>query len=359
MTSNSETTPRRLGKANTCRADSGAGLTNILIIRLSSFGDIVLAEPVSRLVREHYPGCNIWFLANEEYTGIPNLFEAVDTVLPYFRVGSNDRLMGMIGDVDFDVVVDLQNSRRSRALISRLSVRRVLRHRRQVIRRFLTVYLPWVWKGSLKSSVRAYCDTLKPLGIRAAELRPRIRVAARDTRDLNREQMDGIHIGICPGGSSEHKRWSEAKFAALISCLSQKGYRTGLIGSETDRAVIESIARLVRDENVQIRVCGDVQSAASVLSRCRVTISNDSGLMHLASAVSSSVVGILGPTSPVLGFAPAAQGHVVLTEGLACSPCSYHGNRPCRYGDRQCMDRIDAHDVAALVEDMICGGSSG
>jgi ADP-heptose:LPS heptosyltransferase len=75
--------------------------------------------------------------------------------------------------------------------------------------------------------------------------------------------------------------------------------------------------------------------------------------MHLAGAVGSRVIAIFGPTSPDLGFGPLGPGAVVVTRNAACSPCSYHGNRSCRYGRPFCLDDIKAAEVFAVVQSVL------
>jgi len=97
----------------------------------------------------------------------------------------------------------------------------------------------------------------------------------------------------------------------------------------------------------------DVSLIAGLLSICPVTVTNDSGLMHLAAAVGSKVAAIFGSTSPALGFAPTARGRRVISLDLDCSPCAYHGNVPCRLGTRECFEGIEAAMVADTVEGML------
>lgn len=326
-----------------------------LILRLSSFGDIVLTEPISRALREHSPGCEICFLTGRQYTGIPELFSSVDRVIPYAKGRTNPEIH-RLADATYDLIVDLQNNLRSRGITRSLNARTIVKHKRQRFLRFLAVHAPWIWKGQLKTAPATYADTIEPLGIKLTSLVPAVRPPMDGVGRLAESLGERPLIGICPGGSSEHKRWSEANFVALARDLSMAGSRVILVGSEADRPVIETIAASLSKIDIAVHIGNDVGATAALLSRCTVTVSNDSGLMHLAAAVGSSVVAIFGPTSPLLGFAPASAKSVVISHNLECSPCSYHGNRPCKYKTRQCLDAIEPKEIVSAVTAMVKDG---
>jgi len=325
----------------------------ILIIRLSSFGDVILTEPVTRAIRQHYPGSRITFITNSDYSAIPALFSSVDEVIPYLREGSNHAVDEMVGRTDFGLTLDLQNNMRSRWITRRLQAGKVLRHRRQRFLRFVRVHLPRLWRGNLKPVVRTYFDVISSLGIRPADLTPLIAPPASSVEEARRILGQDSSIAVCPGGSSDHKRWSDERFADLVATLMERGHRVAIIGAEQDRGQVEAAAASIDSPALKTYVGNDIRLIAGLLSICPVTVTNDSGLMHLAAAVGSKVAAIFGSTSPALGFAPTARGSRVVSLDLDCSPCAYHGNVPCRLGTRQCFEGIEAATVADTVEGML------
>jgi len=325
----------------------------ILVIRLSSFGDVILTEPVTRALKQHYPGSRITFISNSDYSEIPAMFSSVDEVIPYMRHGDNRAVDRLSGRADFGITLDLQNNLRSRRLTRRLRAQGVLRHRRQRLLRFVRVHLPRLWRGDLKPVVRTYFDAIGPLGISSADISPRMTPPASSLEEARRMLGPGRLIAVCPGGSSEHKRWSDARFAELVTVLRERGHRVAVIGAEPDRKQVEAAAFSPGGPGPETFVAGDIGLIAALLSICAVTVTNDSGLMHLAAAVGSRVAAIFGPTSPALGFAPTAAGSRVISLDLDCSPCSYHGNVPCRLGTRRCFEDIGAPMVADTVEEML------
>jgi ADP-heptose:LPS heptosyltransferase len=82
----------------------------------------------------------------------------------------------------------------------------------------------------------------------------------------------------------------------------------------------------------------------AVISRCDLFLTNDSGPLHLATALDVPVVAIFGPTHPTLGFWPLGDEDIALTADLDCSPCTLHGKRKCSRG-WSCLEGIRAEDV--------------
>ncbi|MFH1313595.1 MAG: glycosyltransferase family 9 protein [Candidatus Eisenbacteria bacterium] len=331
-------------------------MTNLLIVRLSSFGDIVLTEPVTRAVKQQYQDARLWFVTSAQYSEIPLLFSSVDSVIPYSKGGTNPQLDAVARETQFDAVIDLQGSLRSRRITGELRSGKTVRHRRPRFRRFLSVYMPWLWKGYLDHTVQSYADAARRAGIESHDLVPRVTPPEVDLKKARERFGAGPFIGVCPGGSSPHKRWSEDRFAELVRCLVGDGRQVLIIGSDADRAVAESVVGGLSGEEAGLYISNNIAMIAALLSLCAATVTNDSGLMHLAGAVGSRVVSIFGPTSPLLGFAPMAEGAVVVTRGLSCSPCCFHGNRPCKYETRECLEETDPGEVAGIVADTLREG---
>jgi heptosyltransferase-2 len=314
---------------------------------------VVLAEPVTRSLKKRYPDAKITFITNWEYSEIPAMFPAVDEVVPYMRRGENTAIDRLAGNADFGLAVDLQNNVRSRWITRRLRSGKVLRHRRQRVLRFVRVHLPRLWRGNLKPVVQTYFDVIAPVGIGSADLSPRITPPPSALEKARSMLGPNRLIAVCPGGSSEHKRWSDRKFAGLVAALIDRGHRVAVIGAEQDRERVEAAALSPEGQGPKAYVGSDIGLIAGLLSICTVTVTNDSGLLHLAAAVGSRVAAIFGSTSPALGFAPTAAGSRVISLDLDCSPCSYHGNVPCRLGNRRCFEEIGVPMVADTVEAML------
>jgi ADP-heptose:LPS heptosyltransferase len=227
-----------------------------------------------------------------------------------------------------------------------------LRYRRQYVRRFLAVYIPRVWKGNLRHTIDLYLDAARSLGLTPDGDIPRLEVPPKCLSAVGARLGKGPFIGICPGASSPHKMWASEHFNALMRILAAQGHRVLAIGSGRDRKAVERATAGPGQAEIASHITDSARELAAVLSLCAVTVGNDSGLLHLGAGVGSKVISICGSTSPLLGFAPRSPGSVVMSRGLACSPCSYHGNRPCRYARMACFEDIQPAEVASVVNDL-------
>ena len=90
----------------------------------------------------------------------------------------------------------------------------------------------------------------------------------------------------------------------------------------------------------------NLRQLGALLSMCKLTITNDSGAMHIAAAVKTPVVAIFGSTDPAR-TGPRGEGHTVLYRKLDCSPCFA---RKCPHGDYRCFKEIDVQEVLLAAE---------
>ena len=108
-------------------------------------------------------------------------------------------------------------------------------------------------------------------------------------------------------------------------------------------------------------VCGvageiELSETIALISRLSVLVTNDSGLMHVAGALGIPFVAVFGPTHPDLGFAPGYPSGGIVHAGVDCSPCSIHGQSPCRKVKRVCMDEITREMVMEHIDTVMDKG---
>jgi ADP-heptose:LPS heptosyltransferase len=95
-----------------------------------------------------------------------------------------------------------------------------------------------------------------------------------------------------------------------------------------------------------LNLCGKLTLAetAALLRESALLVTNDSGIMHLAVGLGIKTVSIFGPGSPEK-WAPKGKGHVFVSAGMKCSPCTLFGHIPPCRNDLRCMKDIDAEDI--------------
>ncbi len=171
---------------------------------------------------------------------------------------------------------------------------------------------------------------------------------ARASARLNLSRTRPVAV-FCPGAEfGPAKRWPAAHFAALARELDARGYAVWLIGSAQDAASGEEI-RSASGGTCE-NLCGktDLGAAIDLMACARVVVSNDSGLMHVASALGKPLVALYGSSSPAHTppLAPAAR---ILSLGLGCSPCF---ERECPLGHFRCMNELQPARVLAELANL-------
>jgi lipopolysaccharide heptosyltransferase II len=127
-------------------------------------------------------------------------------------------------------------------------------------------------------------------------------------------------VALFPGSNAPARRWPAQRFAEVATALSRAGARVVVLGGPSDRAVTAEVA----SQSPGVVDAGgetDLGELAAVLSMSRLLVTNDTGPMHLASAVGTSIVTLWGPSDPS-EVRPTGLGHVAVHgPSLPCKPC--------------------------------------
>lgn len=152
-------------------------------------------------------------------------------------------------------------------------------------------------------------------------------------------------IGMSPGAKyGEAKRWLPESYAALGRMLAARGYRVALFGSGEELRGCGEIAAEIGPAARTLAGKTDLQQLIAGIAACAVFVTNDSGSLHIASALNVPLVAIFGSTDP-RSTGPRNARSIVLRRPLPCAPCH---RRRCPI-DHRCMTRIHAEEALAAV----------
>ena len=142
------------------------------------------------------------------------------------------------------------------------------------------------------------------------------------------------------------KCWYPDRFRELGMRLSQKWKAAILLfGNENEKTVAKEIASSLGGEGVDFTGKTDLLQLAALLERCQLLVTNDTGTMHVATAVGTPVVALFGSTDRVT-TGPWGDGHVVVKKDVPCSPCL---KRVCPT-DHRCMKLITVEEVERVID---------
>jgi heptosyltransferase-2 len=167
-----------------------------------------------------------------------------------------------------------------------------------------------------------------------------------------------VLIGFHPGSSTFknhiHKRWSADKFGQLGKYLTEKYHAKILVfGGPEESMLMESITKIIGEK--ALAVTGTKLGVTSaILKTCRLMVSNDTSLMHIAAALRVTTVAIFGPTDVRKGR-PFHAPHVIASTYLTCSPCFYYSAKPlhCKWKTFECLRDLGVEEVAEKCVEML------
>jgi heptosyltransferase-2 len=194
-----------------------------------------------------------------------------------------------------------------------------------------------------------YCDLLEAIDApRVIDELPTVALpqhvrekARRRLRALN-IRLDRPLFGLHAGGLyGRAKHWGDERYCEVAGRLRKAGFDVVLLTSPGERHQAAAIAAQCGGDELPIMgEDGDVLQLAAAISHCSVVITNDSGPLHLATALAVPSVSIFGPTDPARTVIPGASR--VLRKPFGCQPCY---KRQCPLGHHRCMTEIAVDDV--------------
>jgi ADP-heptose:LPS heptosyltransferase len=305
---------------------------NILVIDFGQLGDVVLSLPALRAIRERFPHARITVAVGKPGAPIVELSGYADATIVVDRVALRDgwkvlslfRIGGIVKRVRrerFDFVIDLHSLSETNILgflsgaPKRLYARRPGRSI-DLLANFRPK--PPVEDNSpAKHAIDRYLDVLIPLGIRNAPRIPRLKTRSEDDsvieQMLNKEKASAGAplVGLFPGAGHASRRWPLERFVELANRLVRDdAVRIVIFAGPEERALVKEMrARFPRSTIIFDRL--SVPQLAAALVRLSVFVTNDTGPMHIATAVGTSVVALLARPTPN-SFIPLEDRHRII-----------------------------------------------
>jgi len=332
----------------------------LLIIKLSSLGDIVLATPSLRAIRERFPDHKISFLVGEGSKDVLLRCPYIDELLVVDLKNKDKGLRGLLNIArvlrkkNFDKVIDLQNNRSSHLLsFLSLSLDRYGYDNKKFS--FLLNHRIKDEKPAVDPVTHQF-RLLKMLGIDLRDNRLELWPGKDDEEYVDSLlsgewlSVDQKIIGININASKKWltKCWPKERIAKLCEELGARNIRVVVTGTSDDAPQANALAAMVKNTKI-INTCArtTVNQLACLIKRCSLYISADSSPLHIAAAVNVPVVAIFGPTDPARHMPPAKK-HIIIRKDLACSPCY---KPKCRH--KKCMDLITVEEVLGAIDKLL------
>jgi len=336
-------------------------MKKILIIRFSSLGDIVLTEPVVRLLRINFIGCQIHYLTKPEYFDLVNSFGKIDKIHLWI---DQIHLINELKDEKFDYIIDLQNKFNSFLVKLFIRAKKSITFNKQHLTRKLIIKK--LTTKHIDSIVWNYLETLKKVKETNFEwklianersfypiLSTNINVLEKTKEILSYYNIPTnlFLVGIFPGAQHKTKQFPISKLANFMYEVPHSWNCCFLLlGDWKDKTDALKIKSMSEHKVYDLTGAFCLSQLVAVVSLLDCVISNDSGPMHISAALQKHQIAIFGATHTKLGFRPLNDRAIILQAGVKCQPCSLHGGDQCPRNNATCFRNISSDEVFAYFK---------
>lgn len=350
----------------TADPDDSSG-PRILVVGASWVGDMVMAQALFMALRQRHPGCRITVLApawsRPLLARMPQVDAAIDLPFAHGELNLGGRLALARGlePKRFDRAIVLPNSFKS-ALIPAFAGIPVRTGWRGEMRFWLLNDIRLLDKERYPLMVERFVALAYPEGRPLPDPLPRPQLRADAERLAALREQFGLDpeapvLALCPGAEfGPAKRWPERHYASVAGTLIARGWQVWLLGSSRDRdvaeAVIAGLPATQRHSAHNLAGATELVDAVDLLAGAALVVSNDSGLMHIAAALSRPLVVVYGSSSPAFTppLSPRAE---TLAIPVDCGPCF---RRECPKRHLKCLHDLQPELVLAAGERLLAMG---
>lgn len=339
----------------------------ILVRATNWVGDAVMSLPALAAVRARFPEAHIAVLARPWVQGLYRYEPFADEIIPYqprkgwAGWGDREQTARKLNAQQFDCALLLQNAFDAAWIARRAGIPERIGYARDGRGWLLTHAVERPKRGTLPPHESFYyLELLRRVGwVDRLPEEPLIRLAGAERARLQgqarfaSEQFGPAVIGLSPGAAyGGAKRWLPDRFAEAAAELAHevKGV-VALFGSNAEVEVCEEIRALLRLAKVDARNYAGQTALEEYIERaaaCSVYLTNDSGSMHIASALGVPTVAIFGATNHIT-TGPTGPLARVIRRDVECSPCML---RECPL-DHRCMKAVPASIVAEAAFELL------
>jgi lipopolysaccharide heptosyltransferase II len=334
---------------------------NIIIRMPNWLGDVVMATPLLKDLRDYFPKCHITAMCQANVAPLLKEDPHINEVLSFTKQsgwihGKHNSLIKALRFGGYDLGILTTNSLSSAWWFWRGNVYNRLGYAANFRSFLLNKAISFPKEKEFQHQVITYKMLLTPLGIPVSD-NPLNLVVTDEELSLSRQTFKkyGAHvgehiiIGINPGAAfGSAKCWLPERFAHVTKKLLQNpNVRIVYFGDQNTVPLVKDICKNLPDSVINLTGKTSIRELMAHIANCSAMLSNDSGPMHIAAALKTPLVAIFGSTSDVK-TSPYEHG-TVIHKHVECSPCY---QRVCPI-DFKCMTQIQVDEVCQEILKLI------
>lgn len=329
----------------------------ILVLRFSSIGDIVLATSPLTTLRKRFPEARIDFMVLNHFAPLLENHPYVDRIIK-INQSSNISTLKEIGDLaneDYDLVVDLHNSLRSKLIRKRITEPPTLIYKKPRWKRLKLIQFHINHFKADFNQRKLYHQCLKPILNGSNETPDSFLYVSENEKkqaiDLLRQPgLTGNFVVIIPGAAWESKRWQVEKYRTIVNELLQQPKLSVVVMGGKNDSICDGIS-IQSERVINLKNKTSIRQALGIISQAQFTLGSDTGLTHAAEALDVPSIVIMGPTSRETGGGTFRHRSTTIENSdLWCRPCSQNGKNPCYRKEQYCMTSITPDLVMTSIQ---------
>lgn len=354
---------------------------NILFIRFSSLGDIVLQTPIISWFKMIYPESKITFLTSKEFRSLVDGHAHIDNCVYYERKRGLDDIRGLKAlsyEIESkykpDLIIDLHGTLRAKLIRLFCSSTLSLVIDKRSIERSILIRLKMNFLKRLSSNHSRVLEDFSFLfnhefnreklasflDDQTHFISDRISSTPMSFTKEIPQKIDGDYIVISPVASFAPKRWSIENFKKLSKLILDNkkfaDYKVVIVAGPSDKycEVLNTIESDYPERFINLQGKTSLNETVEILAHAKLCISNDTGMAHISESFGRPVISLFGPTSESFGFKPHLEKSVILSQDLWCRPCSGTGKSKCFRSEQFCFTQILPEHVESQIGEILC-----
>lgn len=328
-------------------------------------GDVILTSPLLRVLKNSLPDTSIDFLIRKKFSELVQYNPHINKIIAYDNCKGLRELTEELKKNNYDLIIDLHNNLRSNFVKLKLRKKSFTINKR-IFKRFLLINFKINFLYNYIPVPEKYIEAVRDLNINNDQNGLEIFFPEEMKTNLKEKlknqsiPQNRLIVGVAPSAKHNTKRWPAHKFEELLVKLVKELNAFVLaFGGEEEEDYIEDIVQTVNQNtgnNFAMNLAGklSILENAAAMDICKVIVTNDTGLMHLAAARKRKVVAIFGPTVKEFGFFPYGTENIVIeNNNLNCRPCTHIGRDRCPKKHFRCMNDITSEKVFDAIKHIL------
>ncbi len=337
----------------------------VLVVKLRSIGDTVLATPSLIALRRFLPDVQIDILLETHVAPVLDGFEPIDNVIVIGKTnGDRLKIVRQLRRNKYDVAINLHGGTTATLLTFSSGAKHRIGfadYQYSFLYNHLLSSANNFWKAEFTHSAEQQLALLGFIGV-PVEDRPKSKLFVTE---IAKQSIETRLSSLIPHPSSlallhpatlfATKQWSTENFARTAEFLSEKGFRIVAVAAKNEREVLEN---LKRKSKAPIVTFDDLSlpEITALAAKAKVFVGNDSGIAHIAAAVQTPSVVVFGSSNRNHWWPWTDAPNEIVFKEFSCQPCPGYACEV--YGHPRCIQEIEPSAVFRALERILSASNS-